>query len=87
VHFMTDDLAAVEVEDEEQVEPAPLHLGGQEGQILSAKSESCQWSQRYVRSGRWRAHSSGSARYCLHQFAEGSLQLSLPPNAGAFLDL
>jgi hypothetical protein len=38
VHFMTDDLAAVEVEDEEQVEPAPLHLGGQEGQILSAKS-------------------------------------------------
>jgi putative transposase len=55
--------------------------------ILSAKSESCQWSQRYVRSGRWRAHSSGSARYCLYQFAEGSLQLSLPPNAGAFLGL
>jgi site-specific DNA recombinase len=33
VDLEADDLAAVEVEDQEQVEPAPLHLGRQEGHV------------------------------------------------------
>jgi hypothetical protein len=47
-------IAATTVEDQEQVEPTPLHPAGQEGQILSAKSPGCMAAAAWPHMSLWK---------------------------------